>query len=67
MEVGDLVIATRKNGRYLLGWGRITGEYRYDPDARRYRIHISRRWIGSAAHRKYHWGRTGAAVGPRRG
>jgi len=39
MEVGDLVIASRKNGRYLLGWGRIAGEYRYDPDARRFRAH----------------------------
>ncbi len=39
MEVGDLVIASRKNGRYLLGWGRITGEYRYDPDAPRFRVH----------------------------
>ena len=39
MEVGDLVIATRKNGRYLLGWGRITGEYHYDPGASNLRVH----------------------------
>ena len=39
VRVGDLVIATRKNGRYLLGWGRITGDYRYDPGARRFRVH----------------------------
>ena len=39
MEVGDLVIATRKAGSYLLGWGRITGEYRYDPSASTFRVH----------------------------
>ena len=39
MKVGDVVIATRKNGRYLLGFGRITGEYRYDSGARRFRVH----------------------------
>ena len=39
MAVGDLVIASRKNGSYLLGWGRIAGEYSYDPDARRFRVH----------------------------
>ena len=39
MEVGDLVIATRKGGSYLLGWGRITGEYRYDPGASGFRVH----------------------------
>ena len=39
MEVGDLVVATRKGGDYLLGWGRVTGEYRYDPDAGELRVH----------------------------
>ena len=39
MKVGDLVIATRKGGSYLLGWGRVTGEYRYDPGASTFRVH----------------------------
>ena len=39
MKVGDLVIATRNRGGYLLGWGRITGEYRYEPDAGGFRVH----------------------------
>ena len=39
MEVGDLVIATRSGGSYLLGWGQVTGEYQYDPEASRFRVH----------------------------
>ena len=39
MEVGDLVIAARNGGSDLLGWGRITGEYSYDPSASRFRVH----------------------------
>ena len=39
MEVGDLVIAARNGGSDLLGWGRITGEYEYNPDASRFRVH----------------------------
>ena len=39
MEVGDVVIATRNKGNYLLGWGRVTGEYRYNPDASDFRVH----------------------------
>ena len=33
------MIAARNGGSYLLGWGRITGEYRYDPSASRFRVH----------------------------
>ena len=38
VEVGDIVIATSK-GAYLLGWGKITGDYRYRPDGDRLRVH----------------------------
>ena len=38
MEVGDIVIATRK-GAGLLGWGRVIGDYRYDPDGGKFRVH----------------------------
>ena len=38
MEVGDIVIATRK-GAGLLGWGRVTGDYRYDPGGGKFRVH----------------------------
>ena len=38
MEVGDIVIATVK-GKALVGWGRVTGDYRYDPDGDVLRTH----------------------------
>ena len=44
MKVGDTIIATSK-GAYLLGWGFVTGEYRYDPDADGLGVHTrSMRW-----------------------
>ena len=39
MEIGDLMIAVSKGGDDLLGWGRITGEYHYNPDTSEHRVH----------------------------
>ena len=38
MEVGDVVVATRKGG-WLLGWGVVTGEYQYDAEGDPFRVH----------------------------
>ena len=38
MEVGDIVVATVR-GKALVGWGRVTGDYRYDPDGEDLRTH----------------------------
>ena len=38
IEVGDILVATRKGG-WLIGWGCVTGEYRYDPDGDALRVH----------------------------
>ena len=38
MDVGDIVVATRK-GVLLVGWGRVTGSYRYDPQGDPLRVH----------------------------
>ena len=38
MEVGDIVVATSKGG-WLIGWGRVTGEYRYHADGGALRVH----------------------------
>ena len=44
MQVGDTIIATSR-GAYLLGWGRVTGEYQYNPDAEGLSVHSRRvRW-----------------------
>ncbi len=47
MEIGDIVIG-KKGVRQLLGWGRITGEYTYEPDRGEYQ-HV----------RSVDWQRTG--------
>ena len=38
MEPGDLIMATRKAG-WWIGWGRVRGDYRYDPDGGEFRTH----------------------------
>ena len=38
MKPGDLIVATRKAGWYV-GWGRVRGDYRYDPDRSEFRTH----------------------------
>ena len=38
MHVGDIVVATRK-GVLLVGWGHVTGTYRYDPEGGPLRVH----------------------------
>ena len=38
IEVGDIVVATRK-GKWLVGWGRVTGDYQYDPEGGPFRVH----------------------------
>ena len=41
MKPGDLIFATRK-GQWLIGWARVRGEYEYDRDAGRFRVHKRR-------------------------
>ncbi|MDE0127580.1 MAG: AAA family ATPase [Bryobacterales bacterium] len=38
MNVGDIVVATLK-GEWLVGWGRVTGDYRNDSEGGRFRVH----------------------------
>ena len=38
IELGDLVVATRKAEAYI-GWGRVRGAYRYDPEGGEFRTH----------------------------
>ena len=38
MEPGDLIMATRRAG-WWIGWGRVRGDYRYDPAGGEFRTH----------------------------
>ena len=38
IRIGDIIVATRK-GKRGLGWGRVEGDYRYDSDGTRFRVH----------------------------
>ena len=38
MKSGDIIVATVK-ARRLVGWGKVTGEYRHDPNASKLRVH----------------------------
>ncbi len=38
LQVGDILFATRGDG-WVLGWGRVAGDYRFAPDADQHRVH----------------------------